>query len=315
MIPYIARRFLFFLLTLWITSILVFGATTLLPGDVAGVILGRDADQTARDNLKRELGLDQPVVIQYVNWLSRFVRGDWGQSYALRRPIQPLVLQRLSNSLRLALVALIISIPPAIALGVVAGLNENKWIDTLLSVGSLILVGLPEFVVGYILINVVALGWRWLPSSSAGVSPETPFVEALPQLILPSLAVAATLLAYIGRLTRIGVIAEMRRNYVRTAALKGLPYWRIIVKHVLRNALLPTITVIAISLGWLIGGLVVIENVFAYRGLGLLLISAITNRDLPLIQAVTMISVTVFSAANLLADIVYSYLNPRIRLQ
>ncbi len=314
MIPYIARRFLFFLLTLWITSILIFGATTLLPGDVAGVILGRDADQAARDNLKRELGLDQPVVAQYMNWLTRFVSGDWGKSYALRTAIQPVVLQRLGNSLRLALVALIISIPPAIALGVVAGLNENRWSDTLISIGSLILVGLPEFVVGIVLINVVALRWHWLPSSSA-VSPDTPFFEALPQLILPSITVATTLLAYIGRLTRIGVIAEMRRNYVRTATLKGLPYWQIIFKHVLRNALLPTITVIAISLGWLIGGLVVIENVFSYPGLGRLLVYAITNRDLPLIQAVTMISVTAFASANLLADIVYSYLNPRIRLQ
>jgi peptide/nickel transport system permease protein len=132
---------------------------------------------------------------------------------------------------------------------------------------------------------------------------------------MPAITVAVVMLAYIGRLTRIGVIGEMRRNYVRTATLKGLPYWQVIFKHVLRNALLPTITVIAISLGWLIGGLVVIENVFSYPGLGRLLVYAIGNRDLPLIQAVTMISVTAFASANLLADVVYSYLNPRIRLQ
>ncbi len=314
MIPYVARRFLFFLLALWITSILIFVATNLLPGDVAGVILGRDATEEARVALRHELGLDQPLLNQYVNWLTRFVQGDWGRSYSLRTAIQPVVLERLRNSLRLALVAVLFSVPPAILLGVIAGLNENKPIDVIISVGSLILVGLPEFVVGIVLINVVALRWRLLPASSA-VASDASFGEVLPQLIMPAITVAVVMLAYIGRLTRIGVIGEMRRNYVRTATLKVLPYWQVIFKHVLRNALLPTITVIAISLGWLIGGLVVIENVFSYPGLGRLLVYAIGNRDLPLIQAVTMISVTAFASANLLADVVYSYLNPRIRLQ
>lgn len=314
MIAYITRRILFFFLTLLLTSIIIFGATYLLPGDVAGAILGRDAAPEARTALRKELGLDQPITMQYTNWLVHFVQGDWGESYSLRTPIRPVVLQRLRNSLRLALVALIFSIPPAILLGVIAGLNENKWIDTLISVGSLILVGLPEFVTGIILINVLSFRFKLLPSSSA-VDSDATFFEALPQLIMPALTVATVLLAYIARLTRVGVVAEMKRNYVRTATLKGLAYWQVIIKHVLRNALLPTVTVIAISLGWLIGGLVVIENVFSYPGLGRLLRFAIEGRDLPLIQAITMISVTAFVFANLLADILYSYLNPRIRLQ
>jgi peptide/nickel transport system permease protein len=314
MTSYIVRRIGFFFLTLLLTSIIIFTATYLLPGDVAGAILGRDASPQARENLRRELGLDQPFILQYVHWLTKFAQGDWGTSYVMKGPIQPLVFQRLGNSLRLALIAMLFSIPPSIILGMLAGLNENKPFDVIFSVGSLILVGLPEFVTGIILINVVALQWKLFPSSSA-VSPDATFGEALPSLILPSITAAAVLLAYIGRLTRIGVITELRRPYVRTAMLKGLPYWQVVFKHVLRNALLPTITVIAISLGWLISGLVVIENVFAYPGLGRLMVFAIDKRDLPLIQAGVMLSVMVFAFANLLADLLYSYLNPRIRLQ
>jgi len=312
-IVYFVRRIGFFFLTLLLTSILIFGVTYLLPGDVTGAILGRTALPQEREQLSHELGLDQPIATQYVTWLTHFVRGDWGSSYSLKVPIAPLVLRRMQNSLQLALVALIFSIPPALALGVIAGLNENTWLDTLISVGSLILVGLPEFVTGLILINTLALQWHIFKASSA-IDPDATFFEVLPQLIMPALTVAAVLMAYIVRLTRVGVITELRRNYVRTATLKGLAYWQVIFKHVLRNALLPTITVIAISLGWLIGGLVVTETVFAYPGLGLLLQRAIQDRDLPLIHAVVMVMVAVFMLANLFADLLYAYLNPRIRL-
>jgi peptide/nickel transport system permease protein len=314
MLTYIVRKTASFFITLLIASIVIFAVTRLLPGDVAGVILGREAAPAARENLRRELGLDQPVPTQYVTWASKFIQGDWGESYSLRTAIQPIVLQRLSNSLRLALIALLFSIPPAIFLGIIAGLNENKWPDTLISVGTLVLVGVPEFVTAIILINLFAFQWKLLPAVSS-VSASATFGEALPSLIMPAITAATVLLAYIARLTRVGVVTEMKRNYVRTATLKGLPYRTIIVKHVLRNALLPTVTVIAISLGWLIGGLVVIENVFAYPGLGRLLTYAITGRDLPLIQAITMITVTVYILVNLFADLFYSYLNPRIRLQ
>ncbi len=314
MLTYLLRRVGFFFITLIFTSILIFVVTTLLPGDVAGIILGREAAPEARANLRRELGLDQPVVMQYTTWLTRFVRGDWGESYSLRTPIQPAVLQGLNNSLRLALIAMLFSIPPAIALGIVAGLNENKALDTIISVGTLILVGLPEFVTAIILINLFAFQWKLFPAI-ANVSNSSTFAEALPSLILPAITAATVLLAYITRLTRVGVVTELKRNYVRTATLKGLPYRTVILKHVLRNALLPTVTVVAISLGWLISGLVVIENVFSYPGLGRLLKYAIDGRDLPLIQAITMITVTVFITVNLLADLLYSYLNPRIRLQ
>jgi peptide/nickel transport system permease protein len=313
MIAYIFRRVLFFGLTLLLTSLLIFAAVRLLPGDVETAVLGRGAEPAARAALRQELGLDLPFFVQYANWLGGFLRGDWGNSYALKMPIMPLVMERLGNSLRLAFVAMLIAIPPAVLLGLLAGLSEGKPFDNAFNLISLILVGIPEFVMGIILINVVALEWRLLPPS-ASVAPDASFGEALPRLILPSLTAAAVLLAYIGRLTRVGVIAELRRTYVRTAVLKGLRWRQVVFKHVLRNALLPTITVIAISIGWLISGLVVIENVFAYPGLGRLMVFAIQQRDLPLILGGVMISVTVFALANLIADLLYAALNPRIRL-
>jgi peptide/nickel transport system permease protein len=227
-------------------------------------------------------------------------------------------MDRMRNSLMLALVALVISVPLAVTLGVVAGLNEHKPIDGTINVGSLAVVGLPEFVTGLVLIQIFSFGLRelGLPSlpANSSIPPDASFLEALPMLILPALTAMLVLLAYIARLTRAGVIEQLKQPYVRTADLKGLPRRTVTVKHVLRNALLPTITVIAISIGWLISGLVVIENVFNYPGLGRLMIFAIDRRDLPLLQAVTIVTVLGFALANLGADILYAVLNPRIRL-
>jgi len=212
----------------------------------------------------------------------------------------------------------VISIPLAVGLGVIAGLNENKTVDNTISVFSLSVVGLPEFVTGLVLIQIFSfefrrLGLPYLPATSS-VLPETGFLDTLPLLILPAVTATLVLLAYIARLTRAGVIEELKQPYVRTADLKGLPRRSVVYKHVLRNALLPTITVIAISFGWLISGLVVIENVFNYPGLGRLLVFAIDRRDLPMLQDITMVTVTVFALANLAADLLYAVLNPRIRL-
>jgi peptide/nickel transport system permease protein len=204
-------------------------------------------------------------------------------------------------------------VPLAVLLGVVAGLNEDKAADNLISIASLSVVGLPEFVTGVILIEILAFRLEWLPANSS-IQADATFREALPMLILPALTATLVLLAYIARLTRAGVVEELKRPYVRTAVLKGLPRRTVVFKHVLRNALLPTITVIAISFGWLISGLIVIENVFNYPGLGRLLIFAIDRRDLPLLQAITMVTVLAFALANLAADLLYAWLNPRIRL-
>ncbi len=315
MLRYLVRRLFLLLITLLLTSIFVFALTQLIPGDVARLILGRDAKPEALANLREELGLNDPVPMQYANWLTGFVVGDWGRSFSGgNSPIRPLVGDRLGNSMRLALLTLIISIPLSILLGIIAGLNENKWIDSLISVLTLSVVGLPEFVTGLVLINVLALGLKWFPASS-NIAPGATFGEWLHQLILPAIAATFVLMAYVVRMTRAGVIDELKKPYVRTAILKGLSQRQVILKHVLRNALLPTITVIALSFGWLIGGLIVIENVFSFPGLGRLVTSAVERKDIPLMQACVMVIIFFVVLANLVADIVYALLNPRIRLE
>ena len=318
MFRYILRRLGFLLLTVLLTSLIIFAVTQWLPGDVCRIILGREVGEQALVSCRENLGLNEPLPIQYFNWLRNFATGDWGQSFSTRSPILPLVLERVGNSLMLASLTLVISVPLAVSLGVVAGLNENKFIDNAINIFSLSVVGLPEFVTGLVLIQIFSfeLRKRGLPSlpANSSIRPEAGFAEALPMLILPAVTATLVLLAYIARLTRAGVIEELKRPYVRTADLKGLPRSTVIFKQVLRNALLPTITIIAISFGWLISGLVVIENVFNYPGLGRLLVFAIDRRDLPLMQAVVMVTVVGFASANLIADLLYGVLNPRIRL-
>ena len=312
MLRYALRRLGFMALTILLTSVIIFSVTQLLPGDVARVILGREAGDAALQQLRQELGLDQPVVTQYLRWLADFMRGDWGQSYSTDQAIRPLVMERLSNSMMLAGVTLLIALPLAIVLGVVAGFTEGRAVDHIISVVSLSVVGLPEFITGLFLIQIFAFNLNLLPANSS-IEPNSTFLEALPMLILPAVTATLVLLAYIARLTRAGVIEERHKPYVRTAVLKGLSQPRVIFHHILRNALLPTITVIAISFGWLISGLIVIENVFNYPGLGRLLTFAIDRRDLPLLQAVTFATVLGYSLANVIADLLYAYLNPRIR--
>lgn len=314
MTNYLFRRLAFLLLTLLLTSLIVFLVTQLLPGDVARVVLGREAGEAALAAFREANGLNDPWPQQYGRWLGNFVTGDWGTSLATRTEIYPTVMQRVHNSLMLAGLTMALAVPLAVTLGVMAGLNENRLLDNVISIAALAVVGLPEFVTGLVLIELFSRRWQLLPANSS-IRVGSSFIEVWPMLVLPALTATLVLLAYIARLTRAGVVEELKRPYVRTAVLKGLPRRTVILKHVLRNALLPTITVIAISFGWLISGLIVIENVFNYPGLGRLLVFAIDRRDLPTLQAVTMITVLGFALANLLADLLYALLNPRIRLE
>jgi len=308
------RRIGFLLLTLLLTSVIIFSITQFLPGDVARILMPRDASEAAIDAKRAELGLDRSPMVQYGTWVKGFILGDWGRSFAWDIPVRSRVTEALINSLMLAAVALALAIPISIGLGVWAGLTEGRWADHLISLFSLSLVGLPEFVTGVVLIELLAFHLNWLPANSS-IAPGSSFVEAFPFLILPALTATFVLLAYIVRLTRAEVIEQLNRPYVRTAVLKGLSWPAVVFRHVLRNALLPTITVIAISVGWLVGGIIVIENVFNYPGLGRLLLSAVDNRDFPLIQAVTMIVVFGVVLSNFAADLLYALLNPRIRYE
>ena len=313
MIAYILRRLGLILLTMLLASVIIFSITQLLPGDVAQVVLGQFATPQAVENLRTELGLDRPYHVQYLDWLSRFVRGDWGVSMVSRLEVRPMVMGRLRNSMMLAGLSLVLYVPLGILLGVIAALKEDRWVDQAISSVSMAFVGLPEFVTGLLLISFLAISAKLLPANSS-IEPETGFWKALPYLILPAITVSLTSLGYVARMTRSSTIDVLRSDYVRAADLKGLPRWQVLLRHVLRNSLLPTVTVVAMGIGWLIGGLIVTESVFGYPGLGRLLVFGIQRRDLILIQATSMVIVAIYSLSNLAADILYGILNPLIRV-
>jgi peptide/nickel transport system permease protein len=309
---FILRRLGFMVLTVVLASIVIFWATTVLPGDVATMVLGRHATEQAKAELRHELGLDRPITAQYTDWLGSYVRGDWGESPSMDTAVRPVVFERLRNSFMLAAVAFALYVPLGILLGLIAALRKNTWADNLISVGSLAFIGLPEFVSGLILIAIFSIELGWFPSQSA-IPPDSSFAYALPYLVLPAVTVALTSLAYVVRMTRSSTVDVLQMDYVRTANLKGLPPRRVLFTHVLRNSLLPTITVVAIGIGWLIGGLIVTESLFSYPGIGRLLLFAIQRRDLVLIQSTALLIVIIYVVANLVADILYAVLNPRIR--
>jgi len=311
---YLLRRIGFILLTLLLASMVIFAATQLLPGDVAQVTLGQFATPEAVANLREELGLNRPVYVQYIDWLTKFVTGDWGNSMVSHQPVMPMIMGRLRNSAMLGILSLLFYVPLGIVLGVIAALNRERLVDQAIGGISMAFVGLPEFVTGLLLISVFAFSLGWLPANSS-INPGADFGEALPFLILPAITVSLTSLGYVARMTRASTIDVLQTDYVRAADLKGLPRRQVLVKHVLRNSLLPTVTVVAIGIGWLIGGLIVTESVYGYPGLGRLLIYSIQRRDLILIQACSMVVVTIFSLSNLLADLLYGVLNPRIRFR
>jgi peptide/nickel transport system permease protein len=310
---YLVRRLAFILLTMLLASLLIFGATQLLPGDVAHVMLGQFATEEAVNNLREELGLNRPVYIQYLDWMTKFATGNWGNSMVSEQPNLPMVMARVRNSGMLAAVSLLFYVPLGIFLGVLAALRREKFLDQIISALSMAFVGLPEFVSGLLLISLVALTFGILPANSS-IDPNASFADALPYLILPAITVSLTSLGYVARMTRASTIDVLNTAYVRAADLRGLPRTQVLLKHVLRNALLPTVTIVAGGIGYLIGGLIVTESVYGYPGLGRLLIYAIQHRDLTLIQACSMVVVTVFSFSNLAADILYGFLNPRIRV-
>ncbi len=312
MTVYLFRRFGFILFTLLLASIIIFAATQLLPGDVAQVMLGKFATEQALENLREELGLDKPASVQYFKWLGGFITGDWGVSMVSRQPVLPLIMGRLRNSAMLAAVSLAFYVPFGIAFGVIAALNREKPLDQIISGSSMAFVGLPEFVTGLLLISAFAFGLSIFPANSS-IAPGAGFSEALPSLILPAVTVSLTGFGYIIRMTRASTIDVLNTDYVRAADLKGLSRRRVLFRHVLRNSLLPTITVVAMGIGYLIGGLIVAEAVFGYPGLGRLIVYGIQRRDVVLIQACSMVVVAVYSVSNLAADILYSILNPRIR--
>jgi peptide/nickel transport system permease protein len=311
MTRFLLRRLGLLLLTLWLMSAIVFVISTILPGDVASVVLGRDASPQAVANLRREWGLDDPAPVQYLHWITGFVTGQWGDARSFDAPIADLIPGRLGNSLLLAAAALVVIVPLSIALGTVAALRQDRLSDRAISITGLSLMAVPEFVSGIILLTVFGIWLHVLPtgSISSGGSPLTS-----PQyLVLPALALGLVFFGYIARMMRASTISVLGSAYVRTARLKGVPLRLLLARHVLPNALVPTITVVTSQIGYLVGGLVVVETLFGYPGIGSLLLSAGLQHDVPLLEDCVMIIAVIYMLSNLAADLFYAYLNPRVR--
>lgn len=310
---FLIRRVAFAVISLWLLSVLVFVAAHVLPGNVGRRILGAFASPQAVASLNRQLGVNRPLPVQYWSWLAGALHLDFGQSLAYRQPVSTLLGPALLNSLELAAVAFVIVVPLAIAGGVVAALNRGRPLDRIITVTGLSATVVPEFVSGIVLILLLGIVIRLFPVT-ATPPPGSGALTQLYYLILPAMPLVLVLFGYIARIARAGMIEALDADYTRTAYLKGLSARTVIWRHVLRNALLPTIAVIATQTGYLIGGLVVIETIFNYHGIGQLLFTAAQKKDFPVLQAAVMVIGVVYLAATLIADIAYSLLNPRIRL-
>jgi peptide/nickel transport system permease protein len=312
MIPYIAKRLGGILLILVAMSLLIFGITQVLPGNVARMILGQFATPESIEAVELKLGLRDPLHIQYWRWFSEAVQGNLGNSLVMERPIAPLLGEALQRSACLAAMSFVLVAVLGIVLGVIAAVEQGRPSDHAVSVFTYLGISVPEFFWGIVFVLVFARWLGWLPA--AGYAPLSEgFWPWFSRLIGPTLTLTFTLIAHVSRLTRSSMLETLRSRYVMAARAKGLPERVVLFRHALRNALVPTITVLAIDVGWLFGGIVVVETVFAFPGLGRLVGFAIERHDLPLIQATILVITAIYCFANLTADLLYGYFNPRIR--
>jgi peptide/nickel transport system permease protein len=294
-------------------SVIVFLAAQVLPGDVGRRVAGPFASQASVEQINKQLGTDRSIVVQYGDWISGFVQGDLGTSVQSRRPVSDIVWTALAKSAKLAVLAFLIVVPLGIFGGVVAAMNEGGLRDRLISVGGLSATVVPEFVWAVVLILIFALGLGILPATAQ--SPDgAGFLTQLKYLLLPAFCLVFVLFGYIARMARAGTIEALSADYTRTAVIKGLPERTVIRRHVLRNSLLPTIAVVATQAGYLIGGLVAIELIFNYNGIGQALFRAAEQKDFPVLQSTVLLIGIVYLVATLFADLAYSLLDPRVRL-
>jgi peptide/nickel transport system permease protein len=311
-ISYVLRRLLAIMAILVVMSMIIFGVTQLLPGNVAHVIAGQFATPDVVAAIEQKLGLNDPAYLQYGRWATGILVGDLGQSMVMERPVWPLIRDALAASAVLALASFVCVTILGIGLGIVAAVRQNRAIDHGVSIFSYLGISVPEFFWGIVLILIFARALNWLPPGGKGGADEDVSVW-VSHLVLPTATLTFTLIAHVSRMTRSSMIETLRSNYVRYARAKGLPNRVIILRHALPNALLPTITVLAIDVGWLIGGIVVVETVFSYPGLGRLVLFAIERHDLPLIQGSILVIAAIYCVSNLIADLLYAFFNPKIR--
>lgn len=312
MLRLILRRLVLGAVTVLLVSGIIFAGVEILPGDACTAFLEREAQGKRLENCRSDLGLDRSAVERYMSWAGNALRGDFGVSAQGAVPISELVGDRLKNSLLLALCALSLGVPAAIFLGCLTGLQRDRPLDLVFSTGAIFAMTIPEFVSATVMILIFSVWLGWVPGIVL-TSAQAPASEFFPEIVLPVVVLSMVMAAHILRMVRSSVIEVMSGDYIQMATLKGVPYWRLVFRHALPNALLPAINVVALTVAWLLGGVVVIEVVFNYPGLGRMMIDSISDRDLPVVQAIALIVACVYVGVNLTADLLTMIANPRLR--
>lgn len=312
-VRFLSKRIPLSLITLWVLSVVVFLGGQILPGDVGRAVLGPLADARAVAHFNHEMGVDRSLIVQYWDWITHFLVGNMGMSYTFRAPVAPFIADALINSLKLASLALVMVVPLGTFGGVWSALRAGSLTDRTITLLGQSLGIVPEFVSSIVLILIFGVWLRWLPMS-ADWPDNAGWLTQIYYLLLPSLPLVLIFFGYIARVARAGTIEALDADYTRTAVMKGLPWMIVLRRHVLRNALLPTITVIASLIGYLAGGLVVIETLFHYRGIGSVIYSAAKAKDFPMLEAAVLIVGAVYAAASVGADLLNAFLNPRLRV-
>ena len=312
MLAYIAKRLLATIPVMAIVAIFVFAMLRMTPGDPASIIAGAAATTQDVEAIRARLGLDRPLLAQFFVWIGNMATGDFGESFFFKKQVAELVADRIEPTLMLSLTTMVLSIAIAVPLGVIAAYRQGTWIDRIVMGFSVLGFSVPVFVIGYLLIYVFAIELNWLPVQgyqrlSEGVG------GCLLRLILPSITLSVIYIALIARITRTSVLEVLGEDYIRTARAKGLNNYTVLMRHALRNAAVPIVTVIGIGIALLIGGVVVTESVFSIPGLGRLTVDAVLARDYPTVQAVILLFSFVYVLVNLLVDLAYTGLDPRIR--
>jgi peptide/nickel transport system permease protein len=300
---FIVRRLVVTIFVLVGVSVCIFMMLHLIPGDPAEVILSQQGTSADVQALRRDLGLDEPLYEQYAHYIGRAAQGDFGESIRLRLPVSSLIIEALPNTLKLAVVGLLLAIVGGIAAGVLSAVYRGRLPDYVAMTGALVGVSLPSFWLGLMLILFFGVKLGWLPIAGA---------DSLSSIVLPAVTLSAIPLAVIARLTRSSLLEVLGQDYIRTARAKGVPYWKVVAKHGLRNSIIPVITVVGIQFGTLLGGAIIVESVFAWPGIGRLLIDAVTARDFPLVQGIVLFVAAGVVVVNLFADVLYAYVDPRI---
>jgi ABC-type dipeptide/oligopeptide/nickel transport system permease component len=304
MTAYLIKRFLLAIPVLFVTAFLVFGALHLSPGDPVDMIVGPIAPEAIRDRVRTELGLDRPLPVQFFLYISHVVRGDLGQSILSKRPVWDMIKEKLPITAELGLAAFVIAYALALPLGIIAGLKRNSPFDFFSMVAALIGVSMPGFWLGLLLIYAFAVNLKWLPPTGHG---------GIKYLILPALALGLPRVGRIARITRSSLLEVIGQDYIRTARAKGLAEKAVVVRHAVRNSLIPIISLMGLDLGYIVGGAVVIEHVFARPGIGDMMLQSIYSRDFPVLQGAMFVLALAIILGNIFADLAYTFIDPRIR--